>query len=112
MEIENRLTHLERDHANTKAVVATLDQRIAATERAIADLKGDIQTGFSTVNSSIQNLTTTALKAWPPEAVEALESARQETIRLSSTKGMMIGAAVSLLGVVAVLIGLALRHGG
>ena len=115
-DLDTRLTTLECDHQAFKSAVRTdltdLDARIAATERALESFRQDIQTGFSSLNASINNLTTTALKAWPPEAVEAVESARQETIRVSATKGVMIGASLSLLGVVAVLIGLALRHHG
>ncbi len=70
--LDQRLTTLEADHTVLKSQVGTLAERIAVTESALENFRQDMDSGFQRIDHTLNNVTVTALKTWPPEAVEAI----------------------------------------
>lgn len=114
--ITSRIDALEQSHDELRNHVATtvetLEQRIAATETMLRDFRQDVNNGLNRLNDTLSGITTSALKSWPPEAVQALQNNRDELKREAGSKGVWVGAAVSLIGVVAVLMAAIVNHWG
>ena len=114
--ITSRIDALEQSHDELRNHVAvtveTLEQRIEATETMLRDFRQDVNNGFNRLNDTLSGITTSALKSWPPEAVQAIQINRDELKREAGSKGIWIGAVMSLSGVIAVLMAVIVNHWG
>lgn len=113
-DLETKLALLEDNHNDLKEevrnTVKSLHARIDATENALQSMRSDMNTGLQNVHQALNGVATGALKSWPPEAMQALKEANEGRKRDAAAKGIFIGAIVSLLGIVVVLVIAMARH--
>ena len=113
-DIETKIALLEDNHNDLKTelrhTAQSLSDRIDATDQALQSMRSDMNTGLQNVQSALNGVATGALKSWPPEAMQALKEANEERNRDASTKGVFIGAIVSLLGLIVALVIAMTKH--
>jgi hypothetical protein len=124
-DLNTRLTVLEDDHQDLKAEMAattlSLQNRIALTEEALrvyraeqaaalqairteqADGRRDTAASLSQIQSTLQAVQTDAFNSLPKWAADERAIAARKAETDSGMKGIMLGALVSLIGVIVAL---------
>ena len=104
---DNRISALESGHHALRERVLEIKEhltaRIDATDSILKemraeqkDMRQDVKSDLGNLQSSISRIENDSLKTWPPAAVEALREANSRSINSEHTKGILIGAVVTL----------------
>jgi hypothetical protein len=112
--IITRIALLEDGHQDLSAKLAetakALHDRIDQQQKMLESLRGEMASGFGHIQTTLTETTKDAMNSMPMWAADRLHEAAQRADRDANAKGVLLGAAISLLALIGVLISIIVAH--